>query len=164
MRLMHFSHKPIESLHRRESIGRREYHKPVGFWVSEESNGDGWRDWCTSEDFGPGELAYDVELRPDANIRLVDTIEKLDALTDEFGIQDNYMPSRYISKMDWPRFVALYDGILIVPYFWERRLADHSSWYYSRDCASGCIWNPDAVASIVPARLPLPELRREAAE
>ena len=50
---------------------------------------------------------------------------------------------------NWAPTAAQYAGVIIAPYQWERRLdGDASDWYYGWDCASGCIWNADAIASI----------------
>ena len=38
------------------------------------------------------------------------------------------------------------DGIIIAPYQWYCRMT--VDWYYTWDCASGCIWNLDAIESV----------------
>jgi hypothetical protein len=51
--------------------------------------------------------------------------------------------------IDWERLAKEYDGVEIAPYQWQRRLSDQR-WYYSWDCASGCIWRPkDATISLI---------------
>jgi hypothetical protein len=53
-------------------------------------------------------------------------------------------------EIEWRKVAERFDGIIIAPYIWQRRLDLESSWYYSWDCASGCIWNASAVREIVP--------------
>jgi hypothetical protein len=61
--------------------------------------------------------------------------------------------------IDWMRVAEKHEGILIAPYLGERLtepnefLESHKEewwrWYYSWDCASGCIWNPNAVSEFL---------------
>ena len=70
----------------------------------------------------------------------------------EFGQKNIYDPI-YINKLkgiyyiDWSSTYKNYDGIVIAPYQWNCRYGDHI-WYYTWDCASGCIWNIDAIEKI----------------
>ena len=41
--------------------------------------------------------------------------------------------------IDWEAALADWDGELIAPYMWSRRL--EYMWYYGWDCASGGTWN-----------------------
>jgi hypothetical protein len=50
--------------------------------------------------------------------------------------------------IDWQRVAEQHQGIIITPYQWECRYS--IDWYYIWDCASGCIWDPDAIESIAP--------------
>jgi hypothetical protein len=56
-------------------------------------------------------------------------------------------------EIDWYRVAEQYDGIIITPYIYERRLTEYTTWYYSWDCASGCIWNGKAIANITSKKL-----------
>ena len=49
--------------------------------------------------------------------------------------------------IDWPKVAERYDGIIIAPYQWSRRL-DGPMWYYGWDCASGCVWRARAVLEL----------------
>lgn len=49
--------------------------------------------------------------------------------------------------INWPMVADRYQGIVIAPYLWSRRM-DGGLWYYGWDCASGCIWDAAAVASV----------------
>jgi hypothetical protein len=54
----------------------------------------------------------------------------------------------------WDRLRERYQGLIVTPYIWERRLTmgngPDAMWYYFWDCASGCIWDPAAIASVTP--------------
>jgi hypothetical protein len=148
-RLVHWSAEPIVELDPAwdYSGARTRLSKPTGFWVSIEGDGDGWSDWCRSEQFGVERLAHEheVTLAPDARILRITTPEGIDALTAEYGT------GRYGGiEIDWPRLAEEYQGILIAPYQWSRRLLAGCTWYYGWDCASGCIWDLTAVASVRP--------------
>jgi hypothetical protein len=125
-----------------------DYFKPIGFWVSDDIDGEGWANWCRGEDFNLGSLAFRrlVRIAPDANLLWLKSIECIDEFTERFE-RSEARPFSY-NHIDWPAVAREYQGILITPYQWERRLSDHSRWYYSWDCASGCIWDAEAVASI----------------
>jgi hypothetical protein len=151
MRLLHYSSDPIASVHsveQREDV--RRYDKPQGLWVSVEGEDD-WRSWCEGEQFGsPAEqICYRVELSAPARIlRLSGSLDLLH-FTEEYGFNP-YADDRLFSKRDgirWWEIAKQYDGIIIAPYCWQQRL--ELMWYYSWDCASGCIWNADAVECLV---------------
>jgi hypothetical protein len=117
--------------------------KPSGLWLSVDTE---WLDWCRSEDFRTDLNWYEhaVTLSPEANILALSSATDLDAFTAEYGEQVSpRFPSRYI---DWSRVADVYDGIVIAPYQWSRRLERHTFWYYGWDIASGCIWNPTVVS------------------
>lgn len=160
-RLMHFSSKPLGPIYSVKQ-STTEHWKPRGLWVSVEGNGDGWRTWCEDEQFGIGELAYDVTLAPNANILRIQSVDQLDAASHEYKVEGG----RFTYALNWPLVATSYQGLIITPYLWERRLTEHTNWYYTWDCASGCIWDAEAVASVEAARLPFPQLRavEEAAE
>ena len=80
-------------------------------------------------------------LKPVANVLLIDTPEKLDAFNARFGVDDNSVHS-----IAWEKVKALYDGVIIAPYHWERRL--NLMWYYGWDCASGVIWHLSAIDNV----------------
>jgi hypothetical protein len=114
-------------------------HKPRGFWVSDDADECNWRSWCESEEFGCGpKFAHEIYLHPSARILIIGTNEEFDAFNAEYGVRDI---SEYIA---WDRVCAEYQGIIITPYLYERRFGP--LWYYTWDCASGCIWDADAIA------------------
>jgi hypothetical protein len=145
IRLVHYAKSPVLAVRSVEQPGPADM-KPRGFWLSDDDCEDNWRAWCEAETFSLGNLAcvHDVALRDTANVlRLAGAYE-----IDAFDRQYTGELCRGISYIDWARVASDYDGIIITPYIWERRLTNTARWYYGWDCASGCIWNADAIASI----------------
>src|SRR5882724_6467571 len=140
----------------------RNYFKPTGLWITPYGQDDNWFEWSKAEEFRLSELNYvhDVELAAAANILRISSVEGLDAFSQEYAMDifqeyamdifaDNpYLghdgkPMEHWSYCDWPRLAQKYDGLMISPYQWSRRLmrGNRTDWYYSWDCDSGCIWN-----------------------
>lgn len=150
MRLLHYSSAPIEALHPiAPSAG--EQMKPRGLWVSVEGEDD-WESWCKDEQFGLEQLAvpHEVTLKPTANILHISDADAIFDLGREYGMS---LPLPWIGRdqvyrLDWPRLATHWQGLIISPYQWSCRLDDRCFWYYGWDCASGCLWDVDAIASI----------------
>jgi hypothetical protein len=120
----------------------RVYDKPEGFWVSVNGDND-WPTWCISNEYNIGNLAVCHNIEIDlSRILIIDTENKLEAFYNA------YRSGGYGSFwIVWPRVAREYDGIIITPYFYKYRLL--YEWYYTWDCASGCLWNAkDVVKSI----------------
>jgi hypothetical protein len=126
-------------------------YKPRGLWVSDADAEDNWQDWCVGERFRLGALRnrHLVTLHEGANVLRIATTTELDWFTrgysraPEFAAGDPFWEGHYI---DWPEVTGQWDGIVITPYLWQRRLGEGCFWYYGWDCASGCIWNARAIA------------------
>ncbi len=151
MRLLHYSSKPLGTLMAQEQDeGVRTYGKPRGLWVSVEGEDD-WRSWCIVEDYYWHRLTHvhEIRLALDAHVLIVSGEKELDAFHDSFGAADQRDdPEAFLFQgIDWRRVAALYQGIVIAPYVWSRRLSLPVHWYYTWDCASGCIWDPAAISS-----------------
>lgn len=154
MKLVHYSDAPIGPLRviEQRKGDRLDQFKPRGLWVSDDDCADNWRTWCEAEQWGLDRLTHvhDVELAPAANLLVLRTVADIDAFTRQWAVH----PIPEITSnmfMDWEGVRRRCQGLIITPYIWERRLsygADDAMWYYSWDCASGCIWDPAAIASI----------------
>jgi len=155
MRLVHYDKQPIafdwNCVYPRKEM---DTFKPSGLWVS-DAHDYGWKDWCTAEDFCTDSLEYEylVELQPDHNILIISTVEELDKFHEEYSVDIlkayrgsatpfNLEPRK--EWLDWNRIYPLYQGIIITPYLWERRMSGYM-WYYGWDCAGGCIWDLSAI-------------------
>lgn len=155
--LKHFSDKPLSlsDLYDTElSVSASEFTKPRGLWLSDESQfstGWSWAAWCNSDapDFIAGKIEHDVVLFEDANVLLIKGQRAIDRFTRHYGVQSTWRDTAY--AIEWDRVAKDYDGILITPYIFSRRLTPHTSWYYGWDCASACIWRPTkAIEAIAP--------------
>lgn len=151
MELRHYSSKPIKAAKSVEQIDASPAHKPCGLWVSAHSYEDNWRDWCEAEQFGIGDLEYVIELTPGANVLHISSTVALDAFHEKYKKPFELISWDDYELIDWARVAAEYQGIIIAPYQWSRRLdGPVHNWYYGWDCASGCIWCADAISSIRP--------------
>lgn len=132
--------------------------KPIGLWVSVDGEDD-WYDWCTREGFFVDGLkhAHRVTLADDAAILWVATRDDFISFVEVYGRTEHRSRSMVVEyagrgfteiAIDWPAIARDYDGVIIAPYLWGFRLSH--MWYYGWDCASGCIWNLDAIADFNP--------------
>lgn len=145
--LVHYSAIPLEEI---KPFGQREalspYAKPKGLWVSVESDRvrwNGWREWCEREQaaLDKFEHAARIHLQDYAKIKLVSDGSGIDAFTEQFG---RPVPERGSRAIDWNSVAKSYWGIIVSPYLWEPR-PRKPSWYYAWHCASGCIWDANAI-------------------
>lgn len=143
--LTHFSPKPV----RRVLSTRQDFSpeaKPRGLWVSVEGD-DGWSDWCEAENFGIGKYVHTVHLRDAAQILHIPSVADLDSFHEKYKAAPTWRQTDYM-YIDWAAVALVWQGVVIAPYLWERRLDGKARWYYGWDCASGCIWDSAAVAKI----------------
>ena len=143
--LRHYSAEPFTFDPTHEYAARPGAFKPPGFWLSVAGEDD-WPAWCHGEDWGLDRLALEhkVTLKPSANVLHV-------ADVDAFDLFDRSLPwGRHPTlgeyERNWAHIRAEFDGVTIAPYQWERRL--EVMWYYGWDCASGVIWNLDAIEAV----------------
>jgi hypothetical protein len=144
---VHYSAIPLEQI---KPAGQREplspYAKPKGLWVSVEPDQDrwnGWREWCEREQsaLDKFEHAARIHLKDDVKIKLVSSPGGIDSFTEQFSRSVPQDGSRCI---DWKSVAKSYSGIVISPYLREPR-PRKPSWYYAWHCASGCIWDANAI-------------------
>lgn len=152
--LSHFSVRPLEKIETRDAAGGfKRGDKPFGLWVSVDGEDD-WLEWCRQEDYAPEALVcrHRITLQPSARICHIKTVDELLAFTKQFGRAGEppflSLGRSRVREIDWRTIGALFDGIIIAPYQWSLRLNDEAYWYYTWDCASGCIWNAAAIASV----------------
>lgn len=145
VRLVHYAAKRIKFNPSRK-YGDAFGYKPEGFWLSVE-DGHGWKEWCEGEQWNLSSFkhAYEVTLKPDANVLVIDSLAKLDAFNTLYGEQDE-VSRKWDANISWGKVKAMHDGLIIAPYQWARRL--EMMWYYGWDCSSGVIWDLNAVASV----------------
>lgn len=148
-RLIHYSAKLLTKLEPVE-LGTLHNGKPHGFWFSVEGEDD-WKSWCEAESFHLESLAYphEVVLAPAANILRLTNAFDIDLFTEQFSKPCEWSSTR--RDIDWLKVANIYQGIIIAPYIWQRRMSEHTFWYYGWDCASGCVWDIRAVQSVTPS-------------
>jgi len=151
-RLLHYSAVPIGGIHHKAQGEKRFYNfKPEGLWVSVEGGDPCWDEWCRSEGFRDHDqyYVYEAHLTDGAKILRLNSASDIIAFSDQF-----LKPNRYdegllhddgVIMANWAPVAEQYEGIIIAPYQWSLRLDNRVSWYYSWDCASGCIWSAHAV-------------------
>lgn len=154
--LIHYSNEPLRAVcdETQEPSGRDgvwwTHEKPRGLWVSVLGRDD-WASWCRAESFRRTrrQCASRIVLSPSAKVLRMASAHEMDAFTRQYGEVIRLQGSRYNrTGINWSKVAAEYDGIIIAPYIWSRRLHDLTGWYYGWDCASGCIWNSRAIARV----------------
>lgn len=123
--------------------------KPRGLWITPENSNDDqtWSSWCQSENFEIDRLKYryEIELNDSPNILMLKSPEEIADFSHSW-MKAAYRISDYFA-IPWNEVKEKYDGLIITPYQWSMRHNMDAPWYYSWDCASGCIWNLDAIKS-----------------
>ena len=145
--LVHFSRESLGAIRSKAQLTEPD-HKPQGLWLSVEDGKDGWSNWCESERFSLHSLvcAHDVTLRENADVLWLRSADDIDKFTEQYSNRSVLALASF--RIDWRSVAVKHQGILIAPYIWERRLTNHTSWYYTWDCASGCIWDASAIESV----------------
>lgn len=162
VKLFHFSPKPIRKVTQRKYYQfnrvpwdrlppviqrKRPPGKPYGFWVS---CGEDWKRWCKSEEYGLNRLKYkyQVHLKKKDNLLRITTLEQLDDFSEKYGFDPFNNAYSYNPDIRWNLVYPKYQGVLIFPYFQDRRLHNATHWYYGWDCASGVIWDVSCIDRI----------------
>ena len=148
-RLIHYARIPLLTMYSVEQYSRPNC-KPAGLWVSVEGARD-WPDFCQSNASDRlGISATEVILNPQANVLHIASAEEFDAFEKKYYLHANYdNPFTPFTGIDWNRVAQDYDGIVISPYRGDRRYARGGvQWYYTWDCASGCIWKKSAITEL----------------
>ncbi len=122
-------------------------YKPQGLWISVD---DDWEEWCKDSEFALERLKYryKVNVLPSANILLLETADQIDAFSKEFVLPEGEKFQDFNFFIDWDRVSEDYQGLIVSPYQWDCRLNPFTLWYSGWDCASGCIWDLNAIESI----------------
>ena len=145
----HYTPSPDLVLDRSRTYVSARADKPHGFWISPVT--DGWRAWRESASWGipDTEYVYRVTFAPNANLLTLTAGDVWD-LHHQFprGRMDEVMPfyPHYERHPSWETIMERYDGVLIPEYHWQCRM--EVDWYHGWDCASGCIWNLNAIADV----------------
>ena len=141
--LSHFTSAPLTEICRREP-GVNPHWKPNGLWVSVDG-ADDWLSFCRGEDGSARPRAYPhryrVRLRKDCRVALLESLEDMEIFSEMYPDWGPYENARV-----WRRVAEEWDGIIVVPFQpWANFANERFYWYTAWDCASGCIWDPQAV-------------------
>lgn len=154
-RFIHFSSSGLDEVKStsQDVKGVEPFFKPRGLWFSVEGNDDGWKSWCEGEMFRTAHLAIQTEIifKETARIFRISSPEEIDTFTEKYVLHAGVFAQLGLRPgfvIDWAKLATEFDAIVIAPYQWQRRLSEHTMWYYSWDCASGCVWNADAISEI----------------
>ena len=149
-RLIHYTPEPFVFEHRLvEQADPATFPlKPHGLWVSVEGNMD-WRE-AAEDMFGTEGLRHAtlITLAPDANLLRLTTARDIDRFTEKYSRTFDESLPKLGRSIDWRLVAAEHQGLIVAPYQFSRRLTQHTFWYYGWDCASGCIWDTAAIASV----------------
>lgn len=144
---IHWSSKRVQLVHTHKNVNTHGY-KPEGLWFDVDRD---WERWCRSEDFRIGSLSVShvVEFDP-SRVLFLKSAGDIDRFTEKYGKQGSFR-----IDISWKLLAEDYAGIVISPYCWERRLTEHTFWYYGFDCACGCIWDLSIITKFEPITLPV---------
>lgn len=139
MKLVHYSLEPIYAPLRSKSNIGVHHRKPTGFWLSDDDAEMNWKVWCQENEFALNRLIYSVEFQlvDNHNVLIIDSGEALVMFHKQYAVDDYHI--------DWEAVSREYQGIIITPYLYQYRLDMTINWYYTWDCASGCIWDVSAI-------------------
>lgn len=124
--------------------------KPGGLWISVDYD---WQIWCEEEGYRTDRLVNQCEivLCECEKILFINNKDELLNFTKNF--RDKFSDlNRYndcTCSLDWSSVKSIYKGILIYPYIYECRLNSLTQWYYTWDCASGCIWDLSCIDEVI---------------
>ena len=123
--------------------------KPNGLWASPVDAKEGWKDWCEGEDFNTERLDKSFKFKLTKGSRILEIHQIEDILF--------YVISNDLGWRVWIGFESMcvvlnrdalmtdFDGMEL--YLSENyKLRDQ--FFYSWDCDSICIWNPDVIEVI----------------
>lgn len=136
--------------------------KPVGLWLSDEDD-YGWKEWCEDNSFDRRyKYVYEILLTSNAKVLHIKNEAELEAFVGKYGYdfmqEDMGIKASFTMRLiRWEQVAEKYQGVIITPYLWSQRLNPRHQWYYAWDCASGCIWDADAIKSISKTSLGVPQ-------
>jgi len=143
--------KPI--LRRQSQDGQ--FYKPIGIWVSPISDRSisEWSEWVDENGFGFNGFPHRITLNLNKIFQINNSMDLKNFVT-RFASKPSVI--RYEFGIDWERVSCEYDGFLVTNYLSTKRLVmqnikdiDSYLWFLGLDVNGGCIWNPDAILSII---------------
>lgn len=123
-----------------------------GFWFA---CGPSWYNWeieANEETPSVGTEVYRIIIKEDRLIKL-NTLSRIEKFMSEYGREKKKGKENKneILLIDWKKVSQKYGGFIACPYIKNHIIAKYKNninkfiWYLLLDCASGCIWNLDAI-------------------
>ena len=132
--------------------------KPNGLWLSCETKikeDISWQEWCEIHQYRLDRLKYKhkVKLKPNIKLITIHDEKSLIQFSEQYRTKNHHRTKNHpVLKinlhMDWITIAKSHQGIMIYPTQHALRFDSKLSWYHSWDCASGCIWDTNAIESI----------------
>jgi hypothetical protein len=129
------------------------FHTPNGLWLSVTGTDD-WKNYCLKNDYRLENLKslFQITLNPNAKILWLHDETVFKDFEKEYGYHeegidihgDNCTLSLSIA---WERIITDYQGIIVSAVL--PKLYNMGLWYDTWCCASGCIWDLQAVENTV---------------
>lgn len=124
--------------------------KPYGFWYQ---TGRSWEEWIAGERMLDWMKPYLVVIEVDpSRILQLRSAYELHQFTEQYKAPfvpgQTVFESGRLTAINWQRVAESWGGIEISPYQWSCRF--DLMWYYGWDCASGCVWDLNAVRVVKP--------------
>jgi hypothetical protein len=143
MLLHHYSDNKIsEIITKGQSSEKKHYTRPIGLWVSVVGDDD-WKSLSIGDLRSQNQ--YEITLADEARILFLNGEEQLLEFTQAFGLKPS---GEQRIAIDWVQVAIMYHGLIIAPYRAELTESDALFWWGAWGCASGCIWNKDAISEI----------------
>lgn len=123
--------------------------KPNGLWASPVKSESGWKNWCEDNDYCTDRLTKYFKFKLKNGAKILEIREFSDIL-------DYFVKSKhgwlvwingdcYNAYLNSKKLIENFDGMeLYLSENWQLR----DQYFYTWDCDSICIWNPDVVETI----------------
>ena len=115
-----------------------------GLWGSPVSSHFGWKDWCLDERFRLDTFDKYFMFRIDKKAKILRIHREEDILPfiikDELAL--HFQLTSILDKLDRDKIYSKFDGMeLYIADNWSM----HDGMFYTWDCDSICVWNPDVI-------------------
>lgn len=157
--LVHYSLQPLARV---ESVKQdpEPHGKPKGLWVSV---GEAWPQylWNEREDdvirrqLRTCVVANRIALDQTANLLTISDGDEFDNFNEAFGRPWSTSTASGSKVVDWWEVAQRYQGVVISPHMPDKaadpkgRWKPETVWYWTWVCASGCIWDANAITRII---------------
>lgn len=124
--------------------------KPNGLWASPVNSGWGWKEWCESEQWSPENFDWRKHFRfhlAEASkiLEIHKEVDILPYLEPKFITEKNCfgLKTDCTDRLNISKLTIEFDGMeVFMSENWEEL---HYSIFYSWDCDSLVVWNPDVI-------------------